>query len=62
MEDMEDYEEEADDNDYEMNYFDNGEDENDDLGDGGGDPDGGGGGDGEYLSFHNRSNGTIGDG
>lgn len=62
VEEMEDYEEEADDNDYEMNYFDNGEDENDDLGDGGGDPDGGGGGDGEYLSFHNRSNGTIRDG
>ncbi|KAG8983952.1 hypothetical protein FRB90_005638 [Tulasnella sp. 427] len=42
LEELEDYEGESDDNDYEMNYFDNGEDENDDLGDGGGDPDGGG--------------------
>jgi len=38
----EDYDEENEDNDYELNYFDNGEEDNDDLGDGGGDGEGGG--------------------
>ncbi|KIO31430.1 hypothetical protein M407DRAFT_133477 [Tulasnella calospora MUT 4182] len=52
MENMEDYQEEADDNDYEMNYFDYGEDENDNLGDGGGDPEGGGGWGRIRLSCH----------
>jgi len=44
VEEAEDYDEENEDNDYELNYFDNGEEDNDDLGDGGmgGDDDGGG--------------------